>query len=374
MVSYPARTIQTTMDSITSTFLNDILKATATSDEVSYYQNVILAELAAAFKRHDDFKAKIIGRLSVPKNQPTIKEAFVKCERDAVIKKLEDQDFVIKKFMNCMVDTMDLVEKKLTNHDAVVKDCVQLNKQASEYFMKIKLVDDVPKVVEFKSPLESAHQKARDMMINVRDTPNISFAVVKRAKPITVEKKQEEETNSAVTKVFDQTVEVEETTEEVEETAEETTEEVEDTAEETTEEVEETVEETTEEVEETVEETTEEGEETVEETTEEVANEVPDGEETAEDETTEEVEEVEEVEETAEEAPDGDEATAEEDVSEEEIETEEAADEEEVEEYTHKGKKYYVTNTTNGKIYACTADDDIGDQVGSFKNGKPIFS
>ena len=363
------------MESITNAFLNDILKATATSDEVSYYQNVILAELAAAFKRHDDFKAKILGRLSVPKNQPTIKDAFAKCqqgtkcERDAVMKKLDDQDVVIKKFMNCMVDTMDLVEKKLTDHDAVLKDCVHLNKHTSDkidYFMKIKTVDDVAPM----TPLESAHQKAYEMTHN---TNNIKITVSE------IEDAHAEETPTGADAVEEapDSEEVEETTAEQapdgEEAVEETTgEDVEGTTEEA-------VEDTTEEA---VEETTEEA---VEDTTEEAVEETTEDVEEVEEAVEETTEEVEEVEETAEQAPDGedvDEETVEEveettgsdaaDVSEEEIDADEQ--EEEVEEYTHKGKKYYVTNTTNGKIYACTADDDIGDQVGSFKNGKPIFS
>ena len=61
---------------------------------------------------------------------------------------------------------------------------------------------------------------------------------------------------------------------------------------------------------------------------------------------------------------------------EEEHEEEEKADaEEEVEviEIQIKGKTYFTTNETSGVIYECLADGDIGDEVGEFKNGKPVF-
>jgi hypothetical protein len=358
------------VSNITGGFLNDILKATAPEREYANYQNIILPELVGAVKKYNDFKDSVLESLRSRKSQPTIKEAFAKCDRDSFAKKLNEQD-------------------------AVLKECIRTNQQTSEkidYFMRIKMppviVDNELKCV---SPLESAHQKAREYVSNEHEKPKVEETpkvveetpkVVEETPKVVEEtpKVVEETPNIQITitendvkfaeEVADQTPEVEETTDaeqapngEVEE-EEETTEEVEETTdaeqapnceveeeEETTEEVEE---ETTEEVEETTEE--------VEETTEEV------------EESTEEVEETtEEVEETtdAEQAPNG-EVEVEEDVSEEEIETEEQ--EEEVEEYTYKGKKYYVTNTTNGKIYACTTDDDIGDQVGSFKNGKPIFS
>jgi len=333
------------VSNITGGFLNDILKATSTECEHANYQNIILPQLSAAVAKYCDFKEKILLRLRVPKNQPTIKEAFTKCERDVFVKKLSDQE-------------------------AVLKDCFRLNQQTSEkidYFMRIKM----QQVVERVSPLESAHQKAREYVANeqeapkvVEETPNIQITItendVKFAEEVADETPEVEETTDA-----EQASNGEETTDEVK-VEEETTDEVEETTEEveeTTEEVEETteeVEETTEEVE-AEEEEVEAEEEEVEETTD--AEQAPNGE----------VEAEEEVE-VAEEAPDATGADAvEEDVSEEEIEVEEE-EEEEVEEYTHKGKKYYVTNTTNGKIYACTTDDDIGDQVGSFKNGKPIFS
>ena len=38
-----------------------------------------------------------------------------------------------------------------------------------------------------------------------------------------------------------------------------------------------------------------------------------------------------------------------------------------------KGKKYYTTNEKTGPIFEVTDDEDIGDEVGVFKNGKATF-
>ena len=85
-------------------------------------------------------------------------------------------------------------------------------------------------------------------------------------------------------------------------------------------------------------------------------------EEAAEEEEAEEEEAVEE-EEAAEEE---EEATEEEDVAEEEAEIE-------VSEVKIKGKTYFTTDTQNGIIYACV-NDDVGDEVGVFKNGVAVFN
>jgi hypothetical protein len=342
------------INNITGGFLNDILKATAPEREFANYQNIILPELVNAVKKYNDFKDIVLEALRSRKSQPTIKEAFAKCQRDTKC----DRDVLVK---------------KLNEREAVLKDCVRLNQKTSEkidYFMRNKIVDDVAKVVECVSPLQFAHQTAREYTPKVieetpkviEETPNVVEDTPKVVEDtpkvvedtpniqITITEKDVEQTTDVEEKTTDadavEVDEVEQTTDEVE-VEEETTEDVE----ETTEDVE-VEEETTDEVEE--------------ETTDEVE---------VEEETTDEVE-------VAEQAPDGKEETTdadaveveEEDVSEEEIDVDAEEEEEEVEEFTHKGKKYYVTNTTNGKIYACTAEDDIGDQVGSFKNGKPIFS
>lgn len=72
----------------------------------------------------------------------------------------------------------------------------------------------------------------------------------------------------------------------------------------------------------------------------------------------------------------------EEQVSEAEEEEAEASEEEQVEEedsgevfeITIAGKSYYTTNEKNGKIYAIDADEEVGDEIGAFKDGKPIFN
>lgn len=63
--------------------------------------------------------------------------------------------------------------------------------------------------------------------------------------------------------------------------------------------------------------------------------------------------------------------------AEEEEEAEEAAEEEEAEievsEVKIKGKAYFTTDPQNGIIYACV-NDDVGDEVGVFKNGVAVFN
>ena len=121
--------------------------------------------------------------------------------------------------------------------------------------------------------------------------------------------------------------------------------------------------------EETTEETAEDAEE--EETTEETAEEEETTEETAEEETAEEEEEEEEEETEETEAT---EQGAEVDVEEEEPEdaAEDAEEEIEVSEIKIKGVTYFTTSAQNGIIYACV-DDDVGDEVGVFKNGVALF-
>jgi len=120
---------------------------------------------------------------------------------------------------------------------------------------------------------------------------------------------------------------------------------------------------------------------------EEAAEEEAEEEEEAEDEKEEDAEEAEEeaaeeaVEEAVDEEPDEKaegEAEAEEELeeeAEEETTTAEPEEEEteEVEEVIIKGKTYFTTNPQNGIIYACV-DDDVGDEVGVFKNGVAVFN
>ena len=60
-------------------------------------------------------------------------------------------------------------------------------------------------------------------------------------------------------------------------------------------------------------------------------------------------------------------------VVEAEEEAEEAEAEIEVSEVKIKGKTYFTTDPQNGIIYACV-DDDVGDEVGVFKNGVAVFN
>ena len=58
-----------------------------------------------------------------------------------------------------------------------------------------------------------------------------------------------------------------------------------------------------------------------------------------------------------------------------EVEEPEESEEAEIEvsEVKIKGKTYFTTDTQNGIIYACV-DDDVGDEVGVFKNGIALFN
>ena len=48
-------------------------------------------------------------------------------------------------------------------------------------------------------------------------------------------------------------------------------------------------------------------------------------------------------------------------------------EEEEVFEIKIKGKAYYTTNEKSGKIYAIDENEDVGDEIGEFKEGKAVF-
>jgi hypothetical protein len=115
--------------------------------------------------------------------------------------------------------------------------------------------------------------------------------------------------------------------------------------------------------------------------TEEVEVEVEQEEEVVEEEETEEVEvEVEQEEEVVEEEETEEvEVEEEEDTEEVEVEVEqeeetEEQEEEGVYETVINGKKYYITNETDGEIYAILEDEDIGDVVGKYVNGVPTFT
>ena len=59
---------------------------------------------------------------------------------------------------------------------------------------------------------------------------------------------------------------------------------------------------------------------------------------------------------------------------EEEEEEDEMNEEVDVIEIEIKGKTYFTTDETSGVIYACMPDGDIGDEVGNFVGGKPVFA
>ena len=80
---------------------------------------------------------------------------------------------------------------------------------------------------------------------------------------------------------------------------------------------------------------------------------------------------VEEEEEEEEEEEDEEVVVEEEEEEEEEVEEEEV--EEEVFEHEINGKSYYVTDLDNGIIYSIEDDEDIGSQVGTFKNSVAVF-
>ena len=85
-------------------------------------------------------------------------------------------------------------------------------------------------------------------------------------------------------------------------------------------------------------------------------------------------EEVEVVEETEEEEEEVEVVEETEEEEEEVVEETEEEEEEEVFMVTIKGKNYFTTNETNGTIYEALEDDDIGDEVGEYKDGKPVFN
>ena len=90
----------------------------------------------------------------------------------------------------------------------------------------------------------------------------------------------------------------------------------------------------------------------------------------------EEGEEQEEEQEQEEAEEDEEQEEAEEGEEQEEEQEQEQEQEEEVEvvEVEIKGKMYFTTNETSGIIYECLADGDIGDEIGKFVKGKPVFN
>jgi hypothetical protein len=84
--------------------------------------------------------------------------------------------------------------------------------------------------------------------------------------------------------------------------------------------------------------------------------------------------EEEEAEEEEEQEEEAEEEAEEEEEEEEQEEEQEEEEEVEVVEVEIKGKMYFTTNETSGIIYECLADGDIGDEIGKFVKGKPVFN
>ena len=218
-----------------------------------------------------------------------------------------------------------------------------------------------PNVREYSSSNEVEIVKAEQVVLDVIE----SNVEAEEYEIEVVEDKEEEETEEVEVEVEE---EPEEETEEVEVVVEEEEEQEEEEVEEVEVEVEEEEQEE-EEVEVVVEEEEEQEEEEVEVVVEE-------------EEETEEVEvvveeEVEVVEEEEEEEVEVEVEVEEVEVEVEEVEVEEEEEEEEEEgvyETVILGKKYYITNETNGEIYAILDDEEIGDIVGKYVNGVPTFT
>ena len=188
-----------------------------------------------------------------------------------------------------------------------------------------------------------------------------------------VNQKQQSETNFEFEIIDNEEEEDEDNEEESQDDEEESQddeeEESQDDEEESQDDEEEEAEEEEAEEEEAEEEETEE-EETEEEETEEEEAEEEEAEEEAEEE---EAEEEKAEEEKAEEEEAEEEKAEEEEAEEEEAEEEKAEEEEEeVYEIVIKNVTYYTTDEKNGDIYSCV-NEDVGEIVGKFKNGKPSF-
>ena len=87
------------------------------------------------------------------------------------------------------------------------------------------------------------------------------------------------------------------------------------------------------------------------------------------------MEETEEVEVEEEEVEETEEVDVDEEEVEETVEVDETEEEEEgVYEITIKGKSYYATNEINGTIYEMLPDEEIGRELGVFKNKVVVWN
>ena len=263
-------------------------------------------------------------------------------------KKIRDQQKMIDLLNRQNIEIMERYSTRMNSVPPYIEQTVTL----SETFAKIK-----------QEPVSN------NKPVTVVDLTNNDIMQVEPPVHIVIEDEDEMNEPDVEGQLVEQ--EQEEVVDEEEEVEVEETEEQEEVVDEE-EEVEVVVEEEVE-----VEETEDEEEEVelVEETEEEevVVEEEEETEEQEEEEVVVEEEEV-EVDETEEEV-EVDETEEEVEVDEEAEETEEQEEEEEgVYEVEIKGKRYYTTNDVNGTIYAVLDDDDIGDEVGKFVDGKALFA
>jgi hypothetical protein len=273
------------------------------------------------------------------------RQYFETVEKYAALSALSNQEQRKTAFANISVDVHGLSGHDLPSKVNVpVESTYETPNVVSTKIAQIKIEPTFPKNIP-----------VIDLTLNTDEEPVQDIAVnevvdVKEVEVVEVDEDETEEVEEVVE---------EEDTEEVVEVDEDETEEVEEGEEEETEEVEVEVveEEETEEV------------EVVEVVEEDETEEVEVVEVVEEDET----EEVEVVEEEEEEVVEEEE---EEVVEEEEVEVVEEEEEEEegVYETVIGNKKYYITNETDGDIYAILEDGEIGDVIGKYVNSVPQFT
>jgi len=252
-------------------------------------------------------------------------------------KSLKNLIYSIPEF-RCKCSNSNTITEPKSNKIAPLRKTVQKSTKTDEKNIKLNVVKTEIIDVSDDDSVVFVEKVKKEI------TPNIIYVLEEELEEGEIREEEEEEV-------------VEEEAEEEEEVVEEEAEEAEEAEEEEAEEEEaeeEEAEEEEAEEEEVVEEEAEEEEEVVEEEAEEE-------EEVVEEEEEEEVVEEEEEEEVVEE-----EAEEEEEVVEEESE-------EEVFEIEIKGKSYYTTNETNGTIYNIDENEEIGEEIGKFENGKPVF-
>ena len=269
---------------------------------------------------------------------------FMKCS--PMMQTIIKENRELKMFNKILLETVDELKKQLR-----MKEFAHVKVKKEKFVDVVDLTDEYENVEHEPNIVYEIVEENIDFITYKKDATIEEGEIVEEE----VEGEEEEEEEEEVEEVEGEEEEVEVDEVEVEDEEEEVEGEEEEEEEEEVEEVEGEEEEV--EVDE-VEVEDEEEEVEVEEEVEEVEGEEEEVEE-EEEEVEVEVEEVEEVEEEVE--------------VEEVEEVEEGEEEEEVYETKINSKTYYVTNEKNGTIYSVTTDGDIGDEVGKFVDGKPLF-